>query len=120
MFKELGQLAGLIQQAQQMRGRMADLQESMAQRRFTGEAGNGAVRVEATGQARLVTCEIDSALLDPNHRDVLQELLVTAVNDAFDKVREASADMVKEATGGLDLGALGNLLGGFPGRSSGS
>lgn len=113
MFKELGQIASLMKQAQGLSSRMQEAQERLASRRCIGEAGGGMVAVELTGQGRAVRCQIDPVLLQSGDREMLEELVVAAINQAQDKVREAALEEMGQLTGGLNLPGLGDALSGL-------
>lgn len=113
MLKELGQLAGLLKQAQELPGRMQEVQEQLAVVRCVGRSDDGLVAVELTGQARAVSCQIDPSLLAPQHQHQLQDLLVAAINDAQTQVRQAAADKAGQLAGAMNLPGLKETLAGF-------
>lgn len=110
MFKELGQLAGVMKQLQGLSGRMETVQTELVQHRCLGRSSNGAVEVEMNGQGVTLRCGIAPQLLGNDDRVQLQASVVEAVNAAQEQVRTVGADALKRATGGLDLGGLSNLL----------
>ena len=110
MLKQLGQLAGILQQAQGLPGVMQALQAKLAAVRCLGRAGNGLVIVELTGQARAVSCQIDPSLLRPERHQELQDLIVAAFNDAQGQVRQMAAEEISQLTGGLNLPGLREML----------
>jgi hypothetical protein len=116
MLKELGQIAGLLKQAQELPGRMQAVQERLAAERCVGRSDDGLVTVELTGQARAVSCSIDPSLLAPQHQQRLQELFVEAVNAAQSQVRQAAAQQAGLLTGDLNLPGLKDALAGFGGN----
>lgn len=99
-MKNLGQL---MKQAQEMQGKVQEMQDRLAAMEVTGRAGGGMVEVVLTGkgQARKVT--IDRALVDPAEVEVLEDLLVAAINDARAKADTQSAEEMQKLTGGLSL-----------------
>jgi DNA-binding YbaB/EbfC family protein len=111
MFKGLGNIASIIKQAQQFEGRMSELQKQLGNVRVEGSAGGGMVIVEATGQQKIVSCRIDPTLI--NDQEMLEELLVAAVNSALDKSREAATVEMQKLTGNLDIPGLGDALSKF-------
>jgi DNA-binding YbaB/EbfC family protein len=113
MLKELGQIAGLLKQAQGLPGRMQAMQERLAAVRCVGQSADGQVTVELTGQARAVSCWIDPSLLDPQQQQRLHELLVSALNDAQTQVRQAAAEHASLLAGEIDLPGLKDALAGF-------
>jgi DNA-binding YbaB/EbfC family protein len=112
MFKNLG---GLKEQMEQIRGRVARLT-------VTGESGAGIVKVTCNGEGEVTDVKIDRNLLGPNDNEMLEELIISAVNDALKKTREAVAHEMKSVTGGLNIPGLDKILGGlggFPGGGTG-
>lgn len=97
-----GQLAGLMKQAQQMQDNMRKMQEQLAQIEVEGQAGSGAVRV-------VMTCrhEVKRVMIDPatagDDREMLEDLLAAAINDAVRKVEATSQEKMAGVTAGLPL-----------------
>lgn len=100
-LKGLGDMARLMKQAREMQGRLAEMQERIAAIEAEGSAGAGMVRATATAQGELKSLRVDASLLDGSHaKEVLEDLIVAAVNDAARKAREAGqAEMAKVAEG---------------------
>lgn len=113
MFKELSQLASLMKQAQGMSGKMQEMKDRMAALRGEGQAGGGMVTVEVNGQMKVVSCRIDQTLMQSGDREMLEELVCAATNQAFDKIRETQVSEMQELTGGLNIPGLGNALSGM-------
>lgn len=99
-MKNLGQM---MKQAQQMQAKMAEMQEKLAQMEIEGAAGGGLVRATVTGKGEIKKLKIEPSLVDPKEVEVLEDLIVAAVNDARGKVDAVAADQMKELTGGLNL-----------------
>lgn len=100
-------LNALMQQAQRLQTKMAEVQAGLAAKRVTGSAGGGMVMVTATGKSELVSIEIDDALFNPDDKEMLQDLVVAAVNDAVKKAARLSQDEIAAVTGGFHLPGLG-------------
>lgn len=111
MFKSLGNIASLLKQAQQMKSRMSELQEKLAQIRVEGASGGGLVQVEVNGQQKVTAVRVDEKLLNTDDREMLEDLLVAACNQALDKAKEAAATQMSELTGGMDMPALDEIMG---------
>lgn len=109
MLKGLGNIAAMMKQAQEMQSRMGEMQEKLAAIRVEAETGGGMVRVEMTGQQRVTQVSIDPELIDGD-REMLEDLLLAAVNQSLDKSREAAADQMKSLAGGLDVPGLNDAL----------
>lgn len=100
----LGDMAKLMKQAQEMQSKMAEAQERIAGIEAEGTAGAGMVRAMATAQGDLKSLKVDPALLDGSHeKEVLEDLIVAAVNDAARKAREASQAEMAKVTEGMAL-----------------
>ncbi|MEN0112113.1 MAG: YbaB/EbfC family nucleoid-associated protein [Planctomycetota bacterium] len=126
MFKGLGNLGNLgqmMQQAQQMAGRVKELQERMKAERVSGAAGGGLVEVEMNGAQEALAVRIDPGLVERGEREMVEDLVVAAVNDASAKARERHAEAMQELTGGMSLpgvdpAKIGEMVSKFTGPSS--
>jgi DNA-binding YbaB/EbfC family protein len=110
MLKGLGGLGGLgdmgklMKQAQEMQTKMTEAQERLANLEAEGSSGAGMVKAVATSQGELRSLEVDPSLLDGSHeKEVLEDLIVAAVNDAARKAREAGQAEMAKITEGLQL-----------------
>jgi DNA-binding YbaB/EbfC family protein len=99
-MKNLGQM---MKQAQQMQTRMAELQARLDQIEVGGQSGGGMVQVTLTGKGELRRIKIDPALAKPDEVEVLEDLVVAAVNDARQRVDAMVAEEMSKLTGGLQL-----------------
>jgi DNA-binding YbaB/EbfC family protein len=118
VLKGLGNLAGLMKQAQEIGGRMQGMSDELRGRRATGSAGGGMVEVEANGLGELLACRIDPSLIERRDRGMIEDLVLAAVNQALTKAKELHAEQMRSLTGGLQLPgldeALAKLTGGVP------
>jgi len=96
-------LGNLMKQAQQMQAKMAEMQEKLGQLEIEGAAGGGLVRATVSGKGEIKKLKIEPSLVDPKEVEVLEDLIVAAINDARGKVDIAAAEQMKEVTGGLNL-----------------
>ncbi len=96
-------LGNLMKQAQQMQSKMAEMQEKLAALEVTGQSGGGMVVATLGGKGDVRRVKIDKSLVDPNDVEVLEGLLVAALNDARAKVDAVTSDQMREMTGGLNL-----------------
>ena len=103
MAGSLGDLGGLLRQAQKMQREMAAKQEELGKRRFDGSAGGGAVQVTVSGGRQLLEVKIAKEAVDPEEVDLLEDLVMAAVNDALKQAEEAFARELGELSGGLGL-----------------
>jgi len=104
----------LMAQMQKMQEDMATAQEELENETVTVTSGGGAVTVVITGHQRIQSIEINPELLDPEEADILQDMLVVALNSAIEQSQAMSAQRMEGITGGLG-GGLDSLLGGMPG-----
>lgn len=112
MFKELGKMASLVKQAGQLRGKMKDVQERLQRVRVEGSAAGGAVRIEMSGLQQVVDCQISPALVQTGDSEAISRLIVVAVNQALDQARRTAAEAMGQATEGMDLPGMNELLAG--------
>ena len=110
MFKGFGNFATLLKQAQDLRGRMEGVQEALAKVKVEGSAGGGMVTVEANAQQQLLGVKLEPALLETGDREMIEDLVLAAANQALDKAREAAAEEMSKVAGSLDLPGLGDAL----------
>jgi len=104
-------MANLQRMAMQMQQEMARIQAELAEAEVEGSAGGGVVRAVVTGKQEIRTIEIDPSAVDPADVEMLQDLVVAAINDALESSRRLAEEKMAAITGGLG-GGLGGLLGG--------
>ena len=103
-------LNALMQQAKEMQAKMAKIQDNLASMTITGSAGGGMVNVTATGKGDIVTIAIEDELVSIDEKQMLQDLLTAAVNDAIRKSRELGKQEMAGLTGGMQIPGLNNLF----------
>ena len=96
-------LGKMMKQAQELQGRMADLQEQLAQLEITGAAGGGMVEVTLNGKGEARKLKIDPAAVNAEDTEMLEDLLLAAFNDAKSKQEQAMREKMSALTGGLPL-----------------
>jgi DNA-binding YbaB/EbfC family protein len=96
-----GGQAGMMQQLQRLQQQMTEAQEKLALETVTATAGGGAVKVTMTGDQKCQSVEIDPALLKDADAEMLQDMVLTAVNLALDKSRELQEQRLGPLAGGL-------------------
>ncbi len=99
--RPMGGQAGMMQQLQRLQEQMAEAQEKLATETVTATAGGGAIKVTMTGDQHCQSVEIDPALLKDADAEMLQDLVLTAVNLALDKSRELQQQLMGPLAGGL-------------------
>ncbi|MDD2321134.1 MAG: YbaB/EbfC family nucleoid-associated protein [Geobacteraceae bacterium] len=99
-------LAQIMKQAQQMQQKMARLQEEAAQRTAEASAGGGAVTAVVNGKNQVLSLSIRKEAVDPEDVEMLQDLVVAAVNEALKKVQSEVAAEMGKITGGMNIPGL--------------
>ncbi|QBG37873.1 YbaB/EbfC family nucleoid-associated protein [Litorilituus sediminis] len=97
-----GGMGNLMKQAQQMQAKMAKAQEELANMEVVGEAGAGMVKVTMTGSHSVRRVELDDSLMEDD-KDMIEDLLAAAVNDAVRRVEEQNKEKMSALTGGMQL-----------------
>ncbi|MGN0132063.1 MAG: YbaB/EbfC family nucleoid-associated protein [Lachnospiraceae bacterium] len=100
-----GNMNNLMKQAQRMQRQMEESQKELEEKEFTAKAGGGAVEVTVTGKKEVTRIVIDKDAVDPDEVEMLQDMIMAAVNEAMRMAEEANAAIMNKMTGGL---------GGFP------
>lgn len=98
-------LANMMKQAQEMQGKMAEMQAKLELMVVEGQSGGGMVKVSLSGKSDLRRVTIDPSLMTADDREVLEDLLLAAHADAKQKVEAAMAQEMQAATAGLNLPA---------------
>ena len=98
--------AELQQRIAQMQAEMDAAQKEVEAKEFTATSGGGAVQAVASGKRELVSLTVKPEVLDPQDPEMLQDLIVTAVNEALRQAEEAMEQRMESASGGLNLGGF--------------
>src|SRR2546421_10542183 len=106
----MGQQFKMLKQLQQMQARMAKIQEELGEKTVTGTAGGGMVEVVANGHQKVLSVTLKPEVVDPADVEMLQDLVLAAVNDAMDKARELASRELGAVTA---VGGLCPGLGGY-------
>ena len=96
----------MMKQAQKMQQDMLRMQEEMENKTFTAAAGGGMVKATVNGKHEVVALEINPEAVDPDDVEMLQDMVIAAVNEAMRAADEDSANNMSRITGGLNLGGL--------------
>lgn len=99
----MGNMNNMIKQAQKMQKDMMKVQEELEQRQIETSAGGGAVTVVVTGKKELISINIKPEVVDPEDVEMLQDLILAAVNEAIRKAEEMVSGEMSKLTGGLGL-----------------
>jgi DNA-binding protein, YbaB/EbfC family len=106
MAKGIGGMGNLLKQAQEMQSRMAKIQEELAQKTVDGSAGGGMVRVTVNGQLALTAIKIDPTVINSEEKEMLEDLIIAAINDGMRKARDMASSEMSKITGGLRIPGL--------------
>lgn len=96
-------IMGMMKQLGQIQGRMQQMQEELAALEISGQSGGGLVAVTLDGKATMKRIKIDPSLMKPDEAEILEDLIIAAVQDAKVKVEATLAEKMQSVTGGLPL-----------------
>jgi len=114
MLKGLGQIgdmAKMMKQAQELQGKMAEMQDSLNSLTVTGESGAGMVKATATAKGELTGLDIDPSIFNADDKEVVEDLILAAIKDAQTKAAERSAEEMQKLTAEMGLPAGMNIPG---------
>ena len=105
---------GMFGKVQEMQKKLQEAQEKLAEITAEGEAGAGMVKAKVNGKHQVLAIDIDDELMKPEDKEMLQDLVVAAVNKAMENVEEQSKTFMQKSTEGMipNIPGLGNLMGG--------
>lgn len=106
MSKTMGPMGNLVKKAQKMQSQIMKLQEELAEKTVEATSGGGMIKVVANGRQEVVSIHIEKEVIDPEDADMLQDLILAAVNDALKKSQEMVSEEMAKVTGGLSLPGL--------------
>ena len=98
-----GNMNNMIRQAQKMQQDMMKAQEELESKTYEAQAGGGVVSAVVSGKKELISVAIDPEAVDPDDVEMLQDLIVAAVNEALRKASDDAASQMSKLTGGLNL-----------------
>ena len=110
-MKGVPNMGNLLKQAQQFQAKMAKLQEELGERTVEASSGGGMVAVVANGRQEILSVRIDPEVIDPDDKEMLQDLIIAAVNDALTKAKNMVQEEMGKLTHGLNLPNLPGLFG---------
>ncbi len=99
-------LGKMMKQAQQLQSKMFKLQEELAKKTVETSSGGGMVKVVANGKQQLVSIQIEQEVVDPDDVEMLQDLILAAVNDALTKAQDMVSGEMNKLTGGMNIPGL--------------
>ena len=110
MLKGLGNLASMLRQAQQFSGKMESINARLKGERVAASTGGGMIEVQANGLGEIVGVRIDPALVERGEREMIEDLLPAAINQAVEKARHLHMDAMRSLTEGFDVPGLADLV----------
>lgn len=117
MFKGIGNLASIMKSAQEMGGKVQEINDQLKAARVTGAAGGGMVEIEANGLGEVLRAKIDPELMQSQDCEMLEDLLPAAINQAQAKAKNLHREAMQSMTGGLNIPGLNEALAKFSGGS---
>ena len=99
-------MGNMMKQAQKLQTQMLKLQEEMAEKTVEATAGGGMIKVIANGRQQILSIQIEKEVVDPADVDMLQDLILAAVNDALLKSQEMVSAGMSKLTGGMNIPGL--------------
>jgi DNA-binding YbaB/EbfC family protein len=99
-------MGNMMKQAQKLQSKMLRLQEELAEKTVEASAGGGMVKVVANGKQQIVSVQIEKEVVDPDDVEMLQDLVLAAVNDALTRSQEMVSAEMSKLTGGLNIPGL--------------
>lgn len=96
-------MGNMMKQAQKLQSKMLKLQEELAEKSVETTAGGGMIKVVANGRQQILSIQIDKEVVDPEDVEMLQDLILAAVNDALTKAQEMVSSEMGKLTGGFNL-----------------
>ncbi len=110
MFKQIADLTRLASKAKEMTGQMSEIQAQLREKRATGTAGAGMVEVEVNGVGEVLRVSIEPALVEKGDREMIEDLLPGAINQALAKSKQMNADAMASLTEGFDIPGLSDTI----------
>lgn len=110
MLGALGNLTSLIKQAKQIEGRLAGVGEELRSKKAVGSAGGGLVELEVNGLEEVLRCHIDPTLIADGDRELLEDLVCAAANQAISKAKQLHSDAMRNLAGGFGVPGIDEAL----------
>jgi len=102
----LKNLSQIMKQAQKLQSRMAEVQAELGNRTVSAQAGGGMVEAVVNGRQELVSLRIDPEVANPDDVEMLQDLILAAINEALNRSRDMMAQEMAKLTGGMQIPGL--------------
>jgi hypothetical protein len=101
-----GNMNNMMKQVQKMQKQMEDMQKELEEREVEATSGGGAVTVRVSGKKALLGVKIDPEVVDKDDVEMLEDMIVAAINEAFRKADEMTEDEMRKVTGGVNIPGL--------------
>ena len=118
MFKGIGNLASMLKNAQQMSGKMGEMNEELKSKEIVAEAGGGMVQVKANGLGEVSKVSIDPQTFEAGDRELIEDLLANAFNQVAVKQKQLQMESLQGLTGGMNIPGLDDALKNMTGGGS--
>jgi len=105
-MKHMGNMGSMMKQAQKLQKKMLAMQEELKEKTVEAAAGGGMVKVVANGSQKIESIAIEKEVVDPEDIEMLQDLILAAVNDALNKSQEMVSSQMNKLTGGMNIPGL--------------
>lgn len=99
-------MGNMMKQAQKMQAKMMKMQEELGTKEVEATAGGGMIKVVANGKQQIISIEMEKEVVDPEDIEMLQDLILAAVNDALAKSQEMVSEQMSKITGGMNIPGL--------------
>jgi DNA-binding YbaB/EbfC family protein len=109
-MKGMPNMGQLMKQAQQLQSKMAKLQDEIGEKTVEASAGGGMITVVANGRQEILAVHVDPEVIDPGDQEMLQDLILAAVNDALSRARAMMNEEMGNLTKGMNIPGLPGLL----------
>jgi DNA-binding YbaB/EbfC family protein len=109
-MKGMPNMGKLMKQAQQLQSKMAKMQEELSEKTVEASAGGGMVVAVANGKQELVSIKIEKEVIDPDDVEMLQDLVMAAVNDAFNRAKDMMNEEMGKLTQGMNIPGMPGLF----------
>ncbi|MDD7464419.1 MAG: YbaB/EbfC family nucleoid-associated protein [Anaerococcus sp.] len=101
-----GNMNNMMKQVQKMQKQMADAQQAIEEKEFTSTAGGGVVEATVNGKKEVLNINIDPDVIDPEDKEMLEDLVLAAINDAMKQADDFSQEQMGKLTGGMNIPGL--------------
>jgi len=109
-MKGIPNMGQLMKQAQQLQSKMAKMQEELGEKTVEASAGGGMVVAVANGRQELVSIQIEREVIDPDDAEMLQDLILAAVNDALNRAKEMMNEEMGKVTQGMNIPGMPGIF----------